>query len=139
VHEFGEPQNFVVFGIEKLEKDIAFYMENKKKLRQLHIILVLTGLPMGIWQWGSILLWIFKGIWWPCALYVPIGIVYAICISKFYFNRVAYICPECHEVFRPRFKEAFWARHTPTLRKLTCTHCGYHGFCVETYGGKEEK
>jgi len=43
------------------------------------------------------------------------------------------------EVFKPNFKEAFWARHTPTLRKLTCTCCGYHGFCVETYGKEEKK
>ena len=64
---------------------------------------------------------------------------YCTIVSNFYFKRVAYICPRCHEVFKPNFKEAFWARHTPTLRKLTCTCCGYHGFCVETYGKEEKK
>ena len=54
------------------------------------------------------------------------------------FDKVVYVCPDCHTVFKPKRKEAFFANHTPTLRKLTCTHCGYHGFCVETYG-KEEK
>lgn len=44
---------------------------------------------------------------------------------------IAYICPQCHSVFQPTFKEAFWARHTPAARKLTCTDCGHHGFCVE--------
>ncbi|MBD5455189.1 MAG: MerR family transcriptional regulator [Lachnospiraceae bacterium] len=53
-------------------------------------------------------------------------------VSKYYFKNVAYICPECHKVFKPRFKEAFWANHTPTLRKLTCTGCGHKGWCVET-------
>ena len=32
-------------------------------------------------------------------------------------------------------KEAFWANHTPTARKLTCTSCGHKGFCVEVWGG----
>ena len=64
---------------------------------------------------------------------------YAIWISRYYFKRVAYICPHCHEVFKPALKEAFWASHTPTLRKVTCTCCGYKGFCVETYGKVDEK
>lgn len=55
---------------------------------------------------------------------------------QYYFNHVAYICPQCHEVFRPRFREAFWAPHTPRARKLTCPKCGHRGYCVETYGEK---
>ena len=51
---------------------------------------------------------------------------------------VKYICPECHEVFKPTLKEAFWANHTPTARKLTCTACGHKGFCVEVWGGDGE-
>jgi DNA-directed RNA polymerase subunit RPC12/RpoP len=60
-------------------------------------------------------------------------------ISRYFFKRVAYICPECHTVFRPSLKEAFFARHTRTLRKVTCTHCGHKGFCVETYGEGAEQ
>lgn len=126
------------FSIESIG-DIAYVMENKKKMRQLHAILLITGLPLNIIQWTSIILWIFTGIWWLFALWVLIAISYAIWVTKFYFNRVAYICPQCHEVFRPKLKEAIFARHTPTLRKLTCTYCGYKGFCVETYGEEEKK
>ena len=126
------------FSIESIG-DIAYVMENKKKMRQLHAILLITGLPLNIIQWTSIILWIFTGIWWLFALWVLIAISYAIWVTKFYFNRVAYICPQCHEVFKPKLKEAIFARHTPTLRKLTCTYCGYKGFCVETYGEEEKK
>ena len=126
------------FSIESIG-DIAYVMENKKKMRQLHAILLITGLPLNIIQWTSIILWIFTGIWWLFALWVLIAISYAIWVTKFYFNRVAYICPQCHEVFRPKLKEAIFARNTPTLRKLTCTYCGYKGFCVETYGEEEKK
>lgn len=126
------------FSIESIG-DIAYVMENKKKMRQLHTILLITGLPINIIQWISIILWIFTGILWLFALWILIDISYAIWVTKFYFKKVAYICPQCHEVFKPKLKEAIFARHTPTLRKLTCTHCGYKGFCVETYGEEEKK
>ena len=65
-------------------------------------------------------------------------ILTGIVVSRYYFNHVKYICPECHEIFKPTLKEAFWANHTPTARKLTCTGCGHKGFCVEIWGGEEE-
>lgn len=121
------------FSVESIG-DVAYTMENKKKMRRLHAILLISGIPIAILQWGSIILWIASGIWWPFVAYLLIGIPYGVWASKFYFKRVVYICPQCHEVFKPALKEAIFARHTPTLRKLTCTACGYHGFCVETYG-----
>lgn len=114
--------------------DVAYALENKKKMRQLHAILLITGIPIGILQWTSIVLWIVSGIWWLFAAYMLILIPYAVWITRFYFKRVVYICPQCHAVFKPALKDTFFANHTPTLRKLTCVTCGYHGFCVETYG-----
>ncbi len=126
------------FSVESIG-DIAYAMENKKKLKQLHAILLITGIPMNILQWASVIFWIATGTWQLFALYVLLIIPYGILITNFYFNRVAYICPQCHEVFKPERKEALWARHTTTLRKLTCTCCGYKGFCVETYGKENHK
>ena len=114
--------------------DMAYAMENRKKMRKLHAVLLATGIPVTIFQWVSIIIWITNGIWWPFAVYVPVAVLYAVWVSRYYFRRVAYICPKCHTVFRPDLREAFWARHTPTLRKLTCTCCGHKGFCVETCG-----
>ena len=125
-----ELQNIETISVESIG-DIAYTMSNKKKLKKLHMTILVTGIPISILQWGSIILWIMKGFWWLFVIWVVIAIPYGVLISRYYFRSVAYICPQCHTVFKPTFKEAFWARHTPATRKLTCTSCGHHGFCVE--------
>ncbi len=120
------------FSIESIS-DIAYQLENKKEMKRLHAILLITGIPLSIFQWSSIILWIAAGIWQPFVLYGLLAVFYTVWVTRYYFSRVAYICPHCHEVFKPGLKEAFWAGHTPTLRKLTCTRCGYNGFCVEIF------
>lgn len=125
--------NFTVKSI----SDVANILENKKNLKRLHINLILLGLPLSILEWVAIILWITNGLWWLFVIYTIVVIPSAIFFSKYYFSRVAYICPHCHEVFVPTIKESFWANHTPKTRKLTCVKCGVKSFCVETY--REEK
>ena len=117
--------------------DIAVLMESRKNLRKLHWMMILTGIPVTALQWFSIIFWIVRGIWWPFVIWVLAAGVWGTLVSRYYFGHVKYICPECHAVFKPTLKEAFWANHTPTARKLTCTSCGHKGFCVEVWGGDE--
>lgn len=117
--------------------DIAFIMQNKKKLRKMRWIMLGVGFIMDALEVTAILLWVLMGIWWPFVFVaLPLVIVLAIWISWYYFHNAVYICPECHRVFKPKLKASLLSAHTPNTRKLTCTGCGYHGFCVETYGGK---
>lgn len=126
-------QNFTVESI----GDIAYMMENKKKLHRVRWTMVIYGILGEIVEVGTLIYAIKTGIWWPfLAVGLPVMLAAGIWLSWYYFKNVDYICPQCHEVFKPKFKEAFWANHTPTTRKLTCPHCGHKGFCVETYGGK---
>ena len=118
--------------------DIAIFMEGRKKLKRMRWMMILTGAPFTALQWFSIIFWIVKGIWWPFVLWALVAAVWGTLVSRYYFTHVKYICPECHEVFRPEFREAFWAKHTPTARRLTCTGCGHKGFCVEIWGGEEK-
>ena len=115
--------------------DIANVMEGKKKLNAVHRNMILPAIPLGILQWASILLWVFKGVWWPFVVWAVLAIPYGVWASRYYYRNTAYICPQCHEVFRPAFREALFAKHTLKTRKLTCAKCGHHGFCVETWGG----
>jgi len=117
--------------------DIAYVMEGKKKLRRLRLIALLPAIPIGVLEWTSIFLWILKGIWQPFAVYAVLGVAYAVWLMVYYFNRVHYICPECHEIFKPRLRDVFWAWHSRWMRRLTCPACGQKRFCVEVYAGKE--
>jgi DNA-directed RNA polymerase subunit RPC12/RpoP len=125
------------FSLESIG-DIAVIMEGKKKLKRMRWMMILTGIPVTALQWFSIIFWIVKGIWWPFIVWVLVAAVWGTVVSRYYFNHVKYICPECHEIFKPTLKEAFWANHTPTTRKLTCTGCGHKGFCVEVWGGDDK-
>jgi len=123
------------FSVESIG-DVAYQMENKNKLRNVRKNMIIAAAPMLAIEVAAIIYAIIIHAWWPVFAYLAIAVIWAIPFSKYYFGNVAYICPECHTIFKPALKEAFWANHTHTTRKLTCTNCGHHGFCVETYGGK---
>ena len=134
--ELKEVENFSVESI----GDIASIMKSKNELNKMRWQMIFAGVPVAVLQWVSIILWATKGIWWLFAVWGVVAVVYGVWVSKYYFGHVAYICPECHEVFKPRFKEAFWAYHTPRMRRLTCPKCGRKGLCVEVFdemGGKK--
>lgn len=113
--------------------DIARLMEHRKKLRRIYAWLISIGLVMDVVEIITFIYWIRTGIWQPFALGMIAVIAAATCLVRYMHRHTAYICPECHGVFRPGFWEMFFASHTPRTRKLTCSHCGYKGFCVETH------
>lgn len=119
--------------------DMAHVMESRKKLQQFHALMLVLGLPISLLQIAGIVLWIAAGKWWLFALWAALVVPAGILLSRMYFRSVAYICPRCHETFRPRLKEAFFANHTPRTRKLTCICCGHKGFCIETWGGNNNE
>ena len=125
------------FSVETIP-DIAQIMSGKKKMKKMRWMMVLTGLPVTALQWWSIIRWIMTGSWWLFAVWAVVAIIWGTVVSRYYFKKTAYICPECHHTFKPTFKEAFWANHTPNTRKLTCTCCGEKRWCVEVWGEEAE-
>ena len=133
--ELKDMDNFSVESI----GDIARIMKQKNKLRRMRLTMVLTGIPVTALQWTSIILWMICGFWWLFVVWAAVATVWGILVSKYYFDHVAYICPECHKTFKPKLREHFWAYHTPNMRRLTCPECGRRGLCVEVYAQKENK
>lgn len=119
-------------SIDKL-KDIDKIMEGNKKLKLTHIIMLIAGVIMDLIQIATLLLWIFKGIWYPFVIGMVIVIILGIFMTLIYYRNTAYICPECHEKFAPSFKKVLFARHNLKARKLTCPKCGKTDYCIETY------
>ncbi len=128
-----EVKNFSVESI----GDIAHTMTGKKELRKIHRNILLSAIPVTLLQFATAVIWIYFGIWWPFVVWAVIDVIYGVFISRYYFNSVAYIWPQCHTVFVPKVREAFFANHTPSTRKLTCSSCGHKGFCVEIARPKE--
>ncbi len=125
------------FSVESIG-DIAHIMKNNKKLKKVRLTMILGGIPLEIIEIATLVYGIKTGQWIPFIIGIVFVIIGAIFISKYYFEKIDYICPQCHEVFKPKFKEAFFALHTPTTRKLTCPKCSHKGYCVETYCEKDK-
>ena len=127
--ELREIENFSVESI----GDIAHVMKQKNKLKRMRLFMVLTGIPVTALEVASVALWIAKDVWWLFAVWACVAVPWGIIVSIYYLRHTAYICPDCHEVLRPGFKESFFAYHTPRMRRLTCHKCGRRGLCVEVY------
>ena len=126
------------FSVESIV-DIAHMMKQKKKLTKMRRTMVITGIPITVFQWASIVLWITNGLWWLFSIWACVAVAWGVAVSVYYFGHVAYICPECHEIFKPKIKEALWAYHTPRMRRLTCPKCARKGLCLEVYAEKEDE
>ena len=63
------------FSVESIG-DIAPIMKNKKALKKLRAITLITGLPVTLLQWTAIILWITMGIWWLFAVWAYVAAIY---------------------------------------------------------------
>lgn len=117
--------------------DIEKIMDNKSKLRKVHLRMLGYGLPMDILELGTLYWGITRHQWWPFAIAIVIVIIAAAWLSLYYFKNTNYICPNCGTEFKPNFKKAFFAKHNPKARKLTCPACGKKDYCVEVYDEKK--
>lgn len=115
---------------------IATIMGSRKKLKRMHIWMLMVGLLMDVAWIGGLIYGIASGVWWPFAAGLVFAIAAGVFVSWLYYSHIAYICPEDHTVFRAPLKMTLFAAHTPKngeMRKLTCPTCGYKGYCLGVY------
>ena len=133
--EIRERDNFSVDSI----GDIAQAMEQKNKRTKMLRNMLIFGIPLAALQISSIILWITNGFWWLFVIWACAAIPFGIVASAYYYKHTAFICPECHEVFRAGFKEVFFAYHTPRMRRLTCPKCKCKCLCLEIFHEEKTK
>ena len=75
-------------------------------------MLIVISIPIGIAEITTIAWWIATGNWRPFAIVMALVVAYS-------------------SVFVPRGFDWFFATHTSTTRKVTCTHCNIKGWCAE--------
>lgn len=122
--------------------DATQQISGNRRLRRTHAKMLLYGCLMQVAEITTILIWILRGVWWPFAAVMPLVLAAAVLVMRMYYREVDYICPDCGTRFKPARKQFIFADHTYKTRKLTCTHCGYAGYCVETAAeesGKKQK
>lgn len=112
-------------------------MQSKPKLRRFYWWMFFWGILMDVLEVFAVAVWIVSGNWVPAAIIFPLVIVAAVVIVREYYIKVEYICPNCHQYFKPSWRDFMFSKHTPKTRKLTCPHCGYRGYCVEVYDVKQ--
>ena len=112
--------------------DISRLMENQKSWRHLQLRMygsvVLTSLLYLIGL--LIVIYYFK---YPRGLFIvcPAFLIAINLVVFHYRKQFEYLCPNCHKIFGPSFKEFALASHTPRTRKLTCPHCHVKSYCME--------
>lgn len=103
------------FSVESIG-DIAIIMSNRGKLFKLHGAMLTLGILMDAIEAGTIALWRASGIWMPFAAGMCIVAGLGVWISVLYCRHTAYICPQRHETFTPKFKARAIRRKAGGLR-----------------------
>ena len=103
----------------------------KSELAPLYKTMLVVGIVIDVAQVAAIVWWVTTGDWRPFAIVMPLVVAAAALLVRAYRAHTAYLCPHCRRAFVPRAAEWFFARHTPTTRRVTCTHCHTKDWCAE--------
>lgn len=52
-------------------------------------------------------------------------------LTRYYYQKMVYLCPHCHKTFKPTYLSFIKAKHTPKTRKLSCPNCKATSYCLE--------
>lgn len=120
--------------------DIATIMKSNDKMKRFRRNFLLMAFGVEAIEILTLIPWILKGIWWPFAVYTALELIFVFTFMlPYYFKKVSYICPTCHETFKPTYWQMFFANHTYKTRRLMCPHCNEKKWCVEVYDESSDK
>lgn len=111
--------------------DLSFTMKNKTSWRHLQFKMW-TSIILAVFVYAlAIFLSTYLQKVWIAYLSIALFLPLFSWLVVYFRRQFVYLCPNCHMIFEPSFKEFAWAGHTPHTRKLTCPHCHQKSFCLE--------
>lgn len=110
--------------------DAACRLRSRKQLSRARHVLFMAGIPLNIAEIVCVFVWAKFGIWQWFALWLAANIAIGALLIRSYARKTAYICPQCHAVFRLPMREMLFTRHTPETRWLRSPQCGRTDFCT---------
>ncbi len=114
-------------------KDIEMLIKGKTYFRKLIVYMLSFAVVAEVFEILTFILWVSKGVYWPFVGAFSLSLLISIAFAKKYYKTTEYICPNCNNRFRPKFKEFLFSYHTPKKRKLKCPKCSKKTLCFETY------
>ncbi len=116
---------------EKSIHDISMIMEARKELKKMYIKIGSVGVILETLEACSFVYGLLMGKWIPFISLLILIFIYSVIVFHYWHKNVRYLCPQCHTSFKQLKAEAFFARHTPKARKLTCPCCKKKIWCIE--------
>ncbi|WP_297815487.1 MerR family transcriptional regulator [uncultured Lactobacillus sp.] len=118
--------------------DITQTMNKANELRSFRRKMLGWGLGLTIievfgivWIWHLFKIHRFSMIPWTIGFLVLVIFGLSLWLVHYYYEKVAYVCPNCGERFVPTFWAFNFSAHTPRFRKLRCPKCGKKAYCLE--------
>ena len=91
------------------------------------------GMIMSSIEIVSITLWAIIRNWIPFAVGMPIVILLGFLLTTLYYQSIAFVYSACSTVFKPKFREFFFAKHTSKAASLTYPQCHKKNWWIESY------
>lgn len=118
--------------------DITQTMNKANKLKSFRLKMLGVGLGLItievlgiIWIWRLFRTRQFSIIPWIICLLAVMILGLSLWLVHYYYEKVAYMCPNCGDIFIPSFWSFNFAAYTPRFRKLRCPKCGKKAYCLE--------
>ena len=114
-------------------EDIEKMIVESKKMNRLRLFVLSLGLVLDFFECVGIWYWIVHKSPMLFLVILPALIGLASFLVRYMYKHTVFLCAHCHALFRPKFWEYVFAKHTFKLRKVTCTECNHKSMCVEKY------
>ncbi|WP_304466326.1 MULTISPECIES: MerR family DNA-binding protein [Lactobacillus] len=118
--------------------DIAKIMNKESRLTSLRRKMWLFGFSILLIEVvGIVSAYQFKqnnflsAMWLSIAMMLVLVLGLTATLTKYYYDQVEHLCPNCGNKFVPNLTTFIFSAHTPKFRRLVCPNCHQKSYCLE--------